>query len=600
MQSLLSSKLRPPPLPLKRVARPRLIQRLNEGLESGRQLTLFSAPAGFGKTLCACEWLEGLGKPPVWLSLEPDDDEPGRFFTYLITALQGVDPRLGREITDVLGSGSLPPPDAISTALDIDITALERQLTLVLDDFQHIQEPSILQVVGTLVSKPPSGLHLVLLTREDPSLPLARLRAYNRMTEVRAADLRFTTPEVGAFFNQVMGLELAGNEIQTLEERTEGWVAGLQLAGLSIRGREDPSGFIHSLRGSQRNILSYLTEEVLSRQSQPVQQFLQDTSILDRLSGELCDTVTGRSDSASLLEQLYQANLFLIPLDEDQRWFRYHHLFADLLRHRLSTSQGERTAELHRRASHWYERSGQASGAGERAVLFGQAIQHALSAADYPAAVRLIEDHAAEIMNQWYVRTVQVWLQALPVEWSLQSPRTNLAFAHLYLVRGEFSEAAPYLERLEGMFASSTFSPALTAEWLALKATLTNAQGMPELALELARQALETAPQIDVQTHSRAYLAQASAFQQLDDPVRAEQSYQKLIQVGKSAGNLMIELLGISALALMLIERGQQRQGFELALGGIERAERADALPPICAGLYGELGQVSFNWGQIE
>jgi LuxR family transcriptional regulator, maltose regulon positive regulatory protein len=212
----------------------------------------------------------------------------------------------------------------------------------------------------------------------------------------------------------------------------------------------------------------------------------------------------------------------------------------------------------------------------------------------------LIEDHAAEIMNQWYVRTVQEWLQALPVEWSLKSPRTNLAFAHLYLVRGEFPEAAPYLERLEGMFESSTFSPELTAEWLALNATLTNAQGMPELALELARQALETAPQIDLQTHSRAYLAQASAFQQLGDPVRAEQAYQKLIQVGKSAGNLMIELLGISALALMLIERGQQRQGFELALGGIERVERAEVLPPICAGLYGELGQVSFNWGQIE
>jgi LuxR family transcriptional regulator, maltose regulon positive regulatory protein len=342
MQSLLSSKLRPPPLPLKRVARPRLIQRLNEGLEAGRQLTLFSAPAGFGKTLCACEWLEGLGKPLAWLSLERDDDEPGRFFTYLITALQGVDPRLGREITDVLGSGALPPPDVISTALDSDITALERQLTLVLDDFQHIQEPSILQVLGTLVSKPASGLHLVLLTREDPPLPLARLRAHNRMTEVRAADLRFTIPEVNTFFNEVMGLVLVGNEIQALEERTEGWVAGLQLAGLSIRGREDPSGFIHSFRGSQRNILSYLTEEVLSRQSQPVQQFLLDTSILDRLSGELCDTVTGRSDSASLLEQLYHANLFLIPLDEDQRWYRYHHLFADLLRHRLGALQGER------------------------------------------------------------------------------------------------------------------------------------------------------------------------------------------------------------------------------------------------------------------
>ena len=604
---LLSTKLRRPPLPPKRVRRPQLIQRLNEGLEAGRQLTLFSAPAGFGKTLCACEWLEELGGPAAWLSLEPADDETGRFFTYIIAALQGVEPSLGRELAGILGSGALPPPEVISTALDQDLARLAGRLILALDDFQHVQEPVILQVISRLAANPPEALHLVLITREDPSLPLARLRAHNRMTEVRAADLRFSAPEVEAFLSEVMGLVLSENQLAALEERTEGWAVGLQLAGLSMRGRVDPAGFIHRLRGSQRDILSYLTEEVLNRQSQAVQQFLLDTSILDHLSGDLCDALTGRSDSANLLEQLYHTNLFLMPLDEEQRWYRYHHLFADLLRHRQKATQGERTADLHKRASAWYEKASQSGRIDERATLAREAIQHALQAADFASAVRLIESHGAEILNQWYIKTVQEWIQALPEEWSLQSPRINLAFAHLHLVRGEFAQAAPYLERLEAAFGDQekggrdeAFSPALTAEWLALKATFLAAQGKAEQALELANEALELAPQVELQTHSQAYLAQASAYQQLEDPAQAEQAYHRLIQLGQSAGNMMIELLGISALALMLIECGKQRQGFELALGGVERVEREGLRPPIVAGLYGELGQVSFNWGQIE
>jgi LuxR family transcriptional regulator, maltose regulon positive regulatory protein len=406
---------------------------------------------------------------------------------------------------------------------------------------------------------------------------------------------------------EVMGLALAETELAALEERTEGWAAGLQLAGLSMRGRADPTGFIHSLRGSQRNILSYLTEEVLNQQSQAIEQFLLDTSILDRLSGELCDELTGRSDSASLLEQLYHANLFLIPLDDEQRWYRYHHLFADLLRHRQSASQGKRASGLHQGASRWYDRVAQISGTEERAYLAGQAIQHALAAADYANAVRLIENHAAEILNQWYVKTVQEWLQRLPPEWSLQSPRTNLAFAHLHLVRGDLAQAAPFLERLEAIFAQPVtpgmeqiFSPALTAEWLALKATLLNAQGMPEASLELARQALDLTPPDELQTLSRALLAQATAYQQLDELERAERAYRQVIQAGQAAGNLMIELLGISALGLMLIVSGRQREGFDLALGGVERVERAGLQPPIVAGLYGEIGSVCFNWGQLE
>jgi LuxR family maltose regulon positive regulatory protein len=590
MLNLVATKLRRPIVPAKHVQRPQLLHRLQAGWAAGRPLTLVSAPAGFGKTLCVSEWAGALAVPVAWLSLEAEDDEPGRFFSYLIAALQQLKVDLGREIGGVLRSGQLPPADIIQAELLNDLLAWEQRGVLILDDFHVIQDRFSLQVLEKVMANRPPSLHVVLLTREDPPLPLARWRANNQLTEIRAGDLRFSEQEAAQFLNDVLGLSLSPIDIAALEERTEGWVVGLQLAGYSIRDRANPSGFIATLSGQQRFILSSLTEEVLQRQPLEIQQFLLQTSILDQLNGEVCSAVTDRTDGAQLLDRVWKANLFLIPLDDEQRWYRYHHLFVDLLRDRQRAQQIDQ-AELHRRASRWYAQAG----------LPGEAIQHALAAADYAGAVQLIEQHATDMLMQWYGKTVEEWLRAIPPEWSRNSPRTNLAFAWMYLLRGDFAQALPYVERVQHIFAANQLEDAaLQAEWLALQATLLNAQGKPLESLALTEQALQIVPEPEARVRSQIYLAIVGAYQQLDDYARTVEAYQHLIQYGRSAGNLNVEMSGAPGLALLALQHGQLRFAYQLASQAIERIERSGSLPPIAAALYGELGEVHYQWNEIE
>jgi LuxR family transcriptional regulator, maltose regulon positive regulatory protein len=598
---LLKTKLRRPGIPPQRVQRPQLVRRLNEGLESGRQITLVSAPAGFGKTICVCEWLDTLDDWPVaWLSLDPADDDPGRFFSYLIAALQTVDGSLGREIEGLLRAGQLPPLEILSTTLINDILDSSKRFLLVLDDFQVIQDAFILQVWEALVSNLPPQVHLVLLSREDPALPLSRLRANNQLSEIRVGDLRFSSRETERFLNQVMGLNLSDEQISLLEARTEGWIVGLQLAGLSMRGRVDAANFINELNGSHRYILSYLSEEVLSRQRAEIRLFLLQTSILGKLSGDLCDAVTGRSDSANVLERLLAANLFLIPLDDEQHWYRYHQLFGDLLRDLQSSLLADQTAELHRRASRWYARSGMVS----------EAIQHALDGGDYAMAVELFERHAMDMLVQWHVKTVNAWMRAIPENWVAQSLSANLTFAWMHLQRGDFDKAAPYLQCLQEMFATSQVGEdgqvsapvplSLQAKWLALQSMLLNAQGKAAESLELGHQALSITDQDDVSVLSMIYMGLAGAYQQLDDYAHALKAYQKIIQLGQRMENIVYEMLGVAGLVLMTIEHGQLHYGFEIASQGLERMRHSGSLPPVSTAVYGELGEVYYQWHQVE
>ncbi len=619
MSNLLSIKLQRPAPPPKYVQRPDLNRRLDEGLALGRPLTLVSAPAGFGKTTCISAWLAEAEVPSAWLTLNAEDNDPGRFFSYLVAAhqqIQGIPqssvpfPRL-HEVESVLRSGQIPPVEVIASAWVTDILAYPGRFLLVLDDFHLIQDRFILEVFEKLFvylfqSNQPQPAHLILLTREDPPLPLARLRANDRLTELRAQELRFPPDESKVFLNSLMGLTLSEPDMAVLEERMEGWIAGLQLAGISMRDRADKSAFIRSLSGSQRFILNYLVEEVLSQQPADVQQFLLDTSIVERLNGDLCGALTGRAGSAELLEQLYRANLFILPLDDDRRWYRYHPLFRDLLRSRLAAVQGERIPELHQRAGRWFAQTVQQNTTGESAPLIIQAVRHFLAAADYAAVVQSIETHASEMLSQWYVSTLQDWLEALPPEWSARSPKTNLAFARLFLLRGDLARAAPYIARLEALFSAEQAvdagerSPELRAEWMALQASLLIARGLPEPALAVARQALEILPEENPDIHSRIYLVLASASQYLGDTTAAEEYYQHIIQIGRFAADPLSELLGISALALMAIERGQLHYAHDLALQGVERMQRAGILPPIAAGLFGELGQIAYHWGRFQ
>jgi LuxR family maltose regulon positive regulatory protein len=570
---------------------------LNEGLALERRVTLVSAPAGFGKTTCVAQWVHALDHPVAWLSLDAADDDPGRFLAYLLAALRKVDETLGREIDGVLRAGQLPPGDVISATLINDILGLERPFLLVLDDFHVIQDRFILQILGKLVTNLPRPLHLYLVTREDPPLPLARLRAHNQLTEIRARDLRFTTGETGRFLNDVMGLSLSPADVALLEEQTEGWIVGLQLAGFSLRDQADPSGFIAGLSGSHRFILGYLTEQVLSLQPEQIRRFLLQTSILDSLTGDLCDAVTGRSDSRAVLERLFKANLFLIPLDDQGRWYRYHHLFADLLRDLQNARPSDSTAELHRRASHWYAEAGLAS----------DAIEHALAAQDYPGAVDLLESHAADLIMQGYAKTVNGWVQAIPQAVRSQSPRIDLAFAWMHLLRGAYAQAFPYLERLQtspmGLAGEPPFgdqAPSLRAEWLVMQSLIQNMEGQATEAIASAAQALEIAPQQDSRLRSLALFGLASSYAAVGEYAHAVEAYRMAIRHGRAAQNPVAEMMSVAGLAEMALYHGQLHLALEIASQAVGRIERSGLLPPISAVVYGTLGLVHYHFHHID
>jgi LuxR family maltose regulon positive regulatory protein len=595
MKVLLATKLHRPSPPAKQIQRPHLIQKLKQGLEFGRQITLVSAPAGFGKTTCISQWLNTLhGRQVTWLSLDPADDDPGRFYAYFIAALQKVNTSLGREIAGVLSSSQLPSAEIICAVLSNEILALDEPFLLVLDDLHVIQDGSILHFLEKLTANLPQPLHLVLLTREDPPLPLARLRANNQLTEIRAMDLRFTREDTHHFMNKIMGLDLSQKDVALLAEKTEGWVAGLQLAGLSVRDRSDPSGFVATLSGSHRFILSYLTEEVLNRQPKEIQNFLLETSILDKLNGGLCNQVTGREDSQDLLDWLLNNNLFLIPLDDEGQWYRYHHLFADLLRDLQSTLQKQKIAGLHQRASHWYA----------RADMVSEAVHHALAAGDYTRVVDLLESHALGMIMQGHAKTVNGWVQAIPAEWHFHSPRTNLAFAWMHLLRGAYSQASPYLKRLEGSFSSLQVSEgerrSLKAEWLVMQTLLLNMQGEITKSLALADQALKIVPEDNKRVRSLAHFGLASVYQVMDDYSLAVEAYQLAIQYAQAAHNAIVEMMSISGLTVMAFEHGQLHLAFEIATPVSDRVEASGSPPPITTVVYGILGEVYYQWHQIE
>ncbi|MGZ6272817.1 MAG: LuxR C-terminal-related transcriptional regulator, partial [Candidatus Limnocylindrales bacterium] len=337
---ILATKLYIPPSRRSVVLRRRLVERLNEGLASGNKLTLVSAPAGFGKTTLVVEWVAGCGRSAAWLSLDQADSDLGRFLTYLIAALQTVAPGIGEGVLTVLQSPQPPPLESTLTALLNDVTTIPSDVVLILDDYHVLDARPVDDALTFLIEHLPPQMHLVIATREDPALPLARMRAGGQMTELRAADLRFTPDEAAAFLNEVMHLELSAEQIAALEARTEGWIAGLQLAAISLQGRSDAAGFIESFAGSNRFVLDYLLEEVLQRQPDAVRAFLLRTSILERLCGALCDEVLldASASSQDTLEYLERTNLFIVPLDTERRWYRYHHLFAELLRQRLQQS----------------------------------------------------------------------------------------------------------------------------------------------------------------------------------------------------------------------------------------------------------------------
>jgi LuxR family transcriptional regulator, maltose regulon positive regulatory protein len=436
---VLATKLFIPPLRRDLVLRQRLIDQLNVG---GRQkLTLISAPAGFGKTTLVSEWVASCRRPVAWLSLDEGDNDVTRFLTYFVTALQTITPNICAGVLGVLQSPQQPLPESILTALINEITPIPDTFIFVLDDYHIIDSKPVDNTIAFLLEHLPPQMHLVIASREDPHLTLSRLRARGQLTELRAADLRFTPSEAAEFLNQLMGLNLSAEDIATLETRTEGWIAGLQLAALSMQGNKDVSRFIREFAGDHRYIVDYLVEEVLQSQPEPIRRFLLQTAILDQLNGSLCDTVTGEENGNARLEALQRGNFFVIPLDDKRNWYRYHHLFADVLRMHLMAEQPDQLSALHRRASEWYERNG----------LRSDAIHHALAAEDFERAATLVEVAVPEMRRNRQGATVRElgWLKALPDELVRFRPVLCVDYAYALFAGGELESVEARLRDAE-------------------------------------------------------------------------------------------------------------------------------------------------------
>ncbi len=478
---LLATKLHLPHPRAQLVPRSHLVERLQKGVAGA--LTLVSAPAGFGKTTLLAQWRASTRAPVAWLSLEPEDNEPTRFLTYFITALQTLDPHLGARALALLGLPQPEEPATVLTLLANDLIGWQGEdFALVLDDYHVITAAPIHRALTYLVEHLPPQMHLILATRSDPLLPLARLQARGQLTELRTTELRFGAAEASAFLAEVMGLHLSQEDVTTLQARTEGWIAGLQLAALSLQGRTDVASALPAFSGSHRFVLDYLSEEVLFRQPAEVQTFLLQTSVLERLSGSLCDVVTGHEGSQAMLESLERANLFVVALDDARGWYRYHHLFADLLRNRLSQAMPRLLPDLHRRASTWYEQQD----------LVIDAVHHAILAPDLERVVRLLEQHRHSLALRGQAHAVLNWLHAFPDELIQRHPSLCLSQAVLLMLTGHLPEALMRLQvasQSASHLASAREAQTFFNQVAALQAYILFFQGDLARSVALAEQA---------------------------------------------------------------------------------------------------------------
>jgi LuxR family transcriptional regulator, maltose regulon positive regulatory protein len=508
--SILATKLYIPPPRSKIVLRPRLIERLNEGLSASRKLTLISAPAGFGKTTLVSEWIASCGQPVAWLSLDEGDNDLTRFLTYLVAALQtlalkeveGIAANIGAGVLRMLQSHQPPAIESILTILLNEITTVPDHFVLVLDDYHVIDSKPVDEALTFLLEHLPPQMHLVIATREDPHLPLARLRARGQLTELRAADLRFTPAEAAEFLNQMMGLNLSAEDIAALETRTEGWIAGLQLAALSMQGHQDAASFIKSFTGSHHFVLDYLIEEVLEQQPESVQTFLLRTSILDRMCGPLCDAVllAPSTSGQETLEYLEHANLFIVPLDNERRWYRYHHLFGDLLRQRLG--KPKEFAEFHQRASHWHEENGD----------LGAAFHHAIAAGDFVRAAGLAEAAWQGMAESFQSAAWLGWVKKLPEEVICLRPLLCALLGRAFADVGEPEASELRLQDAERCLDGSDMAnetqlgplPAMIALTRAYNAQV---QGDPAATVKYAELALQLIPEDDFDRRAQAIIS---------------------------------------------------------------------------------------------
>ncbi|WP_249898798.1 LuxR C-terminal-related transcriptional regulator [Paenibacillus sp. PK3_47] len=542
-----------------------------------RKLTLVCASAGFGKTTLVSEWVKSCGRPAAWLSLDEGDHDFTRFMTHVAAALQNIDQSTGKEVLGLLSASPPLPPELILTTLLNDLSALAYNCILVLDDYHVVHASPIDEAISFLLEHLPPQIHLVLITREYPQLSLGRARAGGHLSELRDADLRFSSGEAADFLNQSMGLSLSADEINALESRTEGWIAGLQLAALSMQGNEDIPGFIRSFTGDNRYIIDYLAEEVLQRQPEPVRDFLLQTSILDRLYGPLCDAVTGGKDGSAQLESLERNNFFVVPLDESRKWYRYHHLFAGVLYSHLRIYQPERIAELHRRASVWYEQQG----------AVADSVRHALNAEDFTRAAELIERSWPELRRTRQETAALGWLKTLPEEIFRCRPVLSVVFAWALLASGELEAVEHRLSSAELWLDTSPGKSAVTEsmtvvnqeEFRRLQGTIAgyrsaSAQAAGDIAAAIyyAHRVLEWVPDDDYLRRGAASALLGLAAWSSGDLIRAYQMFYDGMANVERAGNISDAVGGTIALADISIAQGRLAQAARVYERGLQIA----------------------------
>ena len=589
--NLLQTKLFIPPIRPNLVPRPQLVEQLNQKLNLGSKLTLLSAPAGFGKTSLVSNWLNKSDFKIAWLSLDKDDNDQARFIAYLIAALQKADGGIGKSVQPMLGSSPKPAMEMIISTLinDFSTQGSQSQIALVLDDYHLIEDQSIHKMVTFLIEHQPPQLHLVLISREDPPLHLSLLRGRGEMTEIRLADLRFTTQESATLLNDIMGLNLDTPQIKILETRTEGWVSGLQLAALSMQGRSDVVGFVRSFAGSNRYILDYLIEEVFEQQPVEIQEFLLKTSILDQLVAPLCDALLSNVaqsspnlNSQDILEQLERANLFIIPLDESRQWFRYHHLFADLLRHRLRLKKTD-MSELHRRAGNWLAVNGFTS----------KAIEHYLIATEWDSATKLISEESNVLLKRGENATLVRWVNLLPREIVQANPALCLTCAWALALSGQEDEAESFLQIVE---ASAKDKPVLYGNLLTAQIHIARVRHDHHRAIELSQQALSMIPDSEDETRGVLNLNLGLAYWQNGQTIEAQEALGEARYRANQAKNHHVELLASGLLGSIQAALGNLHNAADLWQKTLEWG----APYPASALAQMELGMIYYEWNQLE
>jgi LuxR family maltose regulon positive regulatory protein len=591
LNPLLSTKFFIPPKQTNLISRPRLVEKLNAAFL--RKLTLISAPAGFGKTTLVSDWLSECQHPVLWLSLDKDDSDPKRFLLYFITALQKASEKIGATSFGMLQHLNALPSEALSTTLVNEIATVREPFVLVLDDFHFVDSKAVDETLTFLFDHLPPQMHLLITTREDPSLPLARLRVKGQLNEIRAADLRFTHAEAADFLNRFLGSELSEENIAALEERTEGWIAGLQLAALSLQGNQNPEAFIQSFTGSHHFVLDYLIEEVLEQQAEDVQTFLLSTSILERFNASLCDALLPDSSVSGqeALAHLENANLFLVPLDHERRWYRYHKLFADLLQQRLLQENID-IVLLHAHASQWYEENG----------FDREAFEHAVAANDVERAHHLLRSGDVPLHFRGAMQPVLSWLASLPAATMDAKPALWVTYASVLTIAGK-----PLAETQKVLLSAENAIQPLPAnaenkDLLGQLATIRAMLGIPlnqiDETIAEAEKALALLGENNLADRTTAAWALGYAYQLQGKFESAVRAHRNALETSQKSGNLMISIATLISLG-QIAEQEYDLQAAENHYTQVLALAGEPPLPPAGEAYLG-LARIYYEWNQLD